>query len=195
MDRKNGETEAAMSNRLMLELPEGTVFGGDFALEKKRIQVLLRQQRKSREDLWKAGKWREYIFIHINRHRWQALKYVSGKIAANDGTSLAELFREVWIDSEHIWKYKRLVAELAAAIKLNHRRALFTESDWETFENLPDPVTIYRGAKSCVKGGVKLDQWGGRKVDQRRVDGLHRCSTNTESLLEPVSRRSTFSPP
>ena len=28
-----------------------------------------------------------------------------------------------------------------------------------------------------------------------RVDGLHRCSTNTECLLEPVSRRSGFFPP
>ena len=144
-------------SNLVLDYPEGHNLA-DFRLDspalENRIRELDSEQRLKRDGFKRLGDWKGYIFLHIRKHRWKALQLVAGSLAAGLAQrELAELFREVWIDSEHIWEERRRIRTLVALIEPK-LRYLFSREDWRAFKKMPPRFTIYRGAKDWNRSGM-----------------------------------------
>jgi hypothetical protein len=151
-----------MAHRLILDLPTELSFRIGRSIEKpivcsaavgspEWIAETEAVMRSLRDEAWRQGDWSRFIFRHVREHRWRAL----GKVAAfSPRLDITELFREVWIDSEDIWRERKTVKTLIALIGANRRRKLFTDDDRTRFNSLPGKITIYRGAKEWNRRGM-----------------------------------------
>jgi hypothetical protein len=112
-----------------------------------------RANRRLFERAWLEKDWDGFILVHQRGDRWRALKIISRQIGVTP--ELARLFREVWIDTEDVYRERRIVREMIGLIEksglLEH---LFSPEDRRRFDSLPDTFTIYRGAKDWNRSGM-----------------------------------------
>ncbi len=89
--------------------------------------------------------------LTLKTDRWHALRNGADP---GDIPALARLFREAWIDSEIIWRERKQIRSLIKNIGEENRRHLFTDEDWRQFQDMPNRITVYRGAKSWNVSGM-----------------------------------------
>jgi len=113
-----------------------------------------RSMEQLAKEAWGKQEWSRFIFLHTREHRWRALWTVA--VALYPSPDLAGLFREVWIDSEDVWRERRVIRQLLRLIAENKKseRRLFTEADRKRFKALKQELTIYRGAKKWNHNGM-----------------------------------------
>ncbi len=126
----------------------------------------------------RAGDWKRFVFLHVREHRWRALASILPKVTHE---AVPVLFRDVWMDSEDIWRERRLVKRVLSLIHERDRAALFTKADKRLFDALPDPLTIYRGAKKWNQAGMSwtLDIYRAVRF------AIHTNQDGEECLLPP----------
>jgi len=109
------------------------------------------RMRSLREDAWTKGEFNRFVFLHDRKWRWPALKTVSASLGAS--RLLAQLFRDVWVDSEDIYRERRIVRMLVHLIH-GFESHLLSPEDRDRFESMPEPLKIYRGAKPWNRHGM-----------------------------------------
>lgn len=103
--------------------------------------------------------WREKDFerfltltLHKPEDGWDALAAIVDLHGVPD--NFPDLFRKVWCRAENTWLTRRLVDKLVKiAARPEVRARLFTDEELRHFVGLPDPITIYRGAKFFNRRG------------------------------------------
>jgi hypothetical protein len=115
------------------------------AKAKQEMEQLLREKYASED-------WRGFILLHARAFRWRALWQVYPRV---DFGTLAELFREVWTDSEDCWRERDIILPLIQEIlESGYKSNLFRSEDLHQFNDLPAKVKIYRGAKRWNVAGM-----------------------------------------
>jgi hypothetical protein len=61
------------------------------------------------------------------------------------------------VDSENIWQWKSKYENLVINVDAEHARRMMDDEEREFFDNLPDEVTIYRGALEFEDGTSNID--------------------------------------
>ena len=110
------------------------------------MNALLNFQYKIRQEemLKKLAEedWEGYVFIHEKPFRLNAFLIIADSIQS-DGRYW-ELLGEIWVNSENIWQMIREWRGCLKSKRLNQHLFMRPE-DLETFKNLPEELTVYRG--------------------------------------------------
>lgn len=135
--------------------------------------------RRRRDDAKRSGDFLALIFCYIRQHRWAALYRL---VRTGVDVPLGKLFRAVWIDSEDIWRERKIVNALVRLVlEGRQQRNLFTEEDWRRFSELPKSFVVYRGSKAWNRVGMS---W---TLDPFRAAyfASHHCEGFGPMLLDP----------
>ena len=103
----------------------------------------------------KEGNYLQYVFLYERPYRLEAFKaIVTGKaINKTDPATYWKLLGRIWVDSENIWQnfiqWKQLWSDPSA-----HRRIVMDEDELAALDDLPETVSIYRGA------AFRSTRWG-----------------------------------
>lgn len=92
----------------------------------------------------KEKKWSSFIFIHERPYRLQAFTSVVDKIE-KDPKEYWETLGEIWVDSENIWQNMDYWRFYLTTGPEKDKEYFMSEEDRETFKNLPETITVYRG--------------------------------------------------
>lgn len=109
----------------------------------------LRQKKKALETAIEAQDWESVLWIHERPHRTNALvEYIVGTDDAGDPIRLEDLDQSqrdaalsIWTDSENLQQH---VDEWNLMLETSGPD-VFLGGDRDAFNELPDPVTVYRG--------------------------------------------------
>lgn len=82
-----------------------------------------------------------YVFMHERPYRINAFLEVADKIVAY---MYWEILGDIWIDSENIFRSKKLWRK-ALNSKKPHRKYFMSDEDRITFYQMPNEITVYRG--------------------------------------------------
>jgi hypothetical protein len=110
------------------------------AILNEQYRVKNERAEKSLEE----GDFSTYVWMHERPYRWEAFCNISSQLNNEDYWKLA---RSIWIDSENIWQLIPIIHDaLTAKERLSSRSSMMTEDEREFLNELPDEVTVYRGA-------------------------------------------------
>ena len=104
-----------------------------------------------RDHARRSGNWSRFVFLHMREDRWSALAQVCSLVPA---AAFPGLFRKVWLDGKVIWRDRPIIRKLISLIRPEFQGRLFTKTDRERFDELPDTFSIYRGAKEWNVRGM-----------------------------------------
>jgi hypothetical protein len=95
-----------------------------------------------------ARRWRDYLRVYNKRYWPTALLAIEPLVPAKRWGALV---REFWIDADEFWKDQDAWQKIAVAAK--GRVGLMTRDERKQLANMPNKVTLYRGAqRSSVEG-------------------------------------------
>ena len=98
------------------------------------------------------------IFMLLNKPYYLTfIKYAAPHLSEKD---LGQLLSDAWIMSEFPNADRNVgTRELLALFKSVSPEYLMDQKDWQRYQSLGDPVTVYRGVSSADKGNVKALSW------------------------------------
>ena len=98
------------------------------------------------------------IFMLLNKPYYLTfIKYAAPYLSEKD---LGQLLSDAWIMSEFPNADRNVgTRELLALFKSVSPEYLMDQKDWQRYQSLGDPVTVYRGVSSADKGNVKALSW------------------------------------
>lgn len=114
----------------------------------EQMNALLNEQyvvKKERaEQSLKEKDFSTHVWMHERPYRWEAFCNISSLLNDDEYWTLA---RSIWIDSENIWQLIPIIHDaLTANERLSSRSLMMTAEEREFLNELPDEITIYRGA-------------------------------------------------
>ncbi|HIG58677.1 MAG TPA: hypothetical protein EYQ21_04665 [Flavobacteriales bacterium] len=68
-----------------------------------------------------------------------------------------DILSSLIVDSENIWQWKSKYENLVINVDAEHARRMMDDEEREFFDNLPDEVTVYRGALEFKDGTSNID--------------------------------------
>jgi len=68
-----------------------------------------------------------------------------------------DILRNLIVDSENIWQWKSQYENLVINVDVEYARRMMDDEEREFLDNLPDEVTIYRGALEFEDGTSNID--------------------------------------
>jgi len=96
--------------------------------------------------------WNRAIWLHERPYRFEALESIWSRIT-RDRTK-AELFMEVWTDSENLWQVRDIWEDMAREIDIEHFHAAMSDDDQEVLDSLSFPLEVYRGGDPAYEQGL-----------------------------------------
>ena len=130
------------------------------------------------------------IFMLLNKPYYLTfIKYAAPCLSEKD---LGQLLSDAWIMSEFPNADRNVgTRELLALFKSVSPEYLMDQKDWQRYQSLGDPVTVYRGVASADKGNVKAcpGHW-----TERLRSGLLTDSEKTAPYTRPKSKRTIYAP-
>lgn len=96
------------------------------------------------------GEWSHYLVLHERPYRWEALQEIRRGPNANE---FAKLFSWVWTDSENIWQNESIIRNIMSSPRMT-KTAMMENDELLAFDNLDDPVQVYRGHQQHNRLGL-----------------------------------------
>jgi len=116
------------------------------------INERYKQKLNALEIARKESNWERVIYIHERPYRWEALECVSTFL---EKERLAQMFADVWIDSENIWQHQEVIGDLINQVKDTELKdCLMSEDDYLRYQLLPKTVEVYRGCLDHNQQGL-----------------------------------------
>jgi hypothetical protein len=101
-------------------------------------------KKKSLKEAVKKKNWGSYIFLHERPYRFEAFVSIAPQLE-REPKLYWELLGSIWVDSENIWQNQDRWKFLIETGPKKNREYFMSEEDRETFKNLPETLTVYRG--------------------------------------------------
>jgi hypothetical protein len=96
-----------------------------------------------------AGDWRTVVFLHERPWRLDAFVDLAREGVLTDDAAYWRLLGRVWVDAENSWQTRDKWIEALGADR-PMREHLMQVDDRARFQDLPDTLTVYRGASQSV---------------------------------------------
>ena len=96
---------------------------------------------QARQDAISAGNWEEFIFLCPKPFRVEAVVMLGDRLSDTDYWESAGM---AWMMSESLWRDRYLLASLLENDRPG-RLGMMDSDERESFEQLPNPVTVFRG--------------------------------------------------
>jgi hypothetical protein len=127
-----------------------------FPLYAPAFAGLANQQYQFKHEGLKAalaqGEWARYIFLHERPHRFNALRDIWEEIPR--ARKKAELFIEVWTDSENLWQVRDVWEQMIYDLDVDDFHNAMDEESKEALEAMRFPLQVYRGGDPAYEQGL-----------------------------------------
>lgn len=128
----------------LFESKKGTIFFENYRQKLRRRNVCVHE-------------FAEEFSPQISCYYLTFIKYAAPYLSEKD---LGQLLSDAWIMSEFPNADRNVgTRELLALFKSVSPEYLMDQKDWQRYQSLGDPVTVYRGVASADKGNVKALSW------------------------------------
>jgi len=118
---------------------------------------IYKQKKQCIKEYIEEKNYSQLLWMYERPHRIDAfLEHVAPNLSFRTD-EYWDILSSLIVDSENIWQWKSRYENLVINVDAEHARRMMNDEEREFFDNLPDEVTIYRGALEFEDGTSNID--------------------------------------
>lgn len=171
----------ALRHPLIYSVPYSPAFN-------KMLNGGLEQKRKSLVEAKDEREWMSVIMLHERPHRFNALEEIWPEIRRE--RRRAELFMDVWTDSENLWQTRDIWEQLLLELDPDVLRHAQSDEDVDVLDSLDDPLTVWRGGDPQYRQGLswtldrgKAEWFAGRYSEYGKEGEMYELTIPLDAVL------------